>query len=345
MAAPGSSATVVALPPIPDTEEGCAKWDIYACPPFTTEEEYDAYSARISPSRELVCPITQEVFRDPVIAEDGHTYERTAILRWFQTGQTRSPTTNALLAGRAVVPNLAVQGMATAHRERLGRELLKRCERIRRDGGRFGDGGARVEALLDAGAALNLRGEGGATALLCLIASCSASVIPISRALLSHDAPVLTADDAGRTCLGISEEAITSSSGDPAAEVAWSLFSEELRSRQTLERDRADARESARIRTNEAHRRRQSSLAAEEQRTRSEALDAQVTGISGSGARGLGRLEQGWGYFPSLAALQFQRSVPPPSASIVETELRDRRRLDAVLQTVGAMVLIYLVIS
>eukprot|EP00566_Odontella_aurita_P025815 CAMPEP_0113591252 /NCGR_PEP_ID=MMETSP0015_2-20120614/37165_1 /TAXON_ID=2838 /ORGANISM="Odontella" /LENGTH=122 /DNA_ID=CAMNT_0000497611 /DNA_START=152 /DNA_END=517 /DNA_ORIENTATION=+ /assembly_acc=CAM_ASM_000160 len=74
--------------------------DYYSCPPFPTEDDYDAYVSRISPRRELVCPITQEVFRDPVVALDGHTYERTSLLMWFQThrngGTMRSPTTNAL---------------------------------------------------------------------------------------------------------------------------------------------------------------------------------------------------------------------------------------------------------
>lgn len=44
---------------------------------------------------ELVCPITMEVFRDPVLAGDGRVYEREAISRWiFEHGTspfTREP--------------------------------------------------------------------------------------------------------------------------------------------------------------------------------------------------------------------------------------------------------------
>lgn len=44
---------------------------------------------------ELICPITQEIFRDPVRAADGFVYERDAITRWiFQKGTspfTRKP--------------------------------------------------------------------------------------------------------------------------------------------------------------------------------------------------------------------------------------------------------------
>jgi hypothetical protein len=32
---------------------------------------------------DLTCPITLELFRDPVIAKDGRTYERVAITRWI----------------------------------------------------------------------------------------------------------------------------------------------------------------------------------------------------------------------------------------------------------------------
>lgn len=40
----------------------------------------------------LTCPITLELFRDPVIAGDGHTYERKAIIKWLNMYGT-SPLT------------------------------------------------------------------------------------------------------------------------------------------------------------------------------------------------------------------------------------------------------------
>ena len=36
------------------------------------------------PNPVFLCSITGEVFIDPVIAEDGHTYERTAIIDWLK---------------------------------------------------------------------------------------------------------------------------------------------------------------------------------------------------------------------------------------------------------------------
>ena len=32
----------------------------------------------------FVCPITNGLFEDPVVADDGRTYSRQAILDWFQ---------------------------------------------------------------------------------------------------------------------------------------------------------------------------------------------------------------------------------------------------------------------
>ena len=50
------------------------------------------------------CPITHELMRDPVIAADGHTYERVAIARWLKHHGT-SPSTNLPLKHRGVIPN------------------------------------------------------------------------------------------------------------------------------------------------------------------------------------------------------------------------------------------------
>ena len=37
----------------------------------------------------FMCPITNEMFVDPVVANDGHTYERTAIVKWLEANNTR----------------------------------------------------------------------------------------------------------------------------------------------------------------------------------------------------------------------------------------------------------------
>jgi Mg-chelatase subunit ChlD len=58
----------------------------------------------------FLCPITQEVMRDPVIGSDGITYERSAIETWFATGNTTSPMTRAPMS-RILTPNIALRSL------------------------------------------------------------------------------------------------------------------------------------------------------------------------------------------------------------------------------------------
>ncbi|CAF0782550.1 unnamed protein product [Adineta steineri] len=56
----------------------------------------------------LLCPLTLELFRDPVLAQDGHTYERVAIEEWIRkTGS--SPLTRQPLCMEHLYPNLVVK--------------------------------------------------------------------------------------------------------------------------------------------------------------------------------------------------------------------------------------------
>ncbi len=50
------------------------------------------------------CPITGEPMREPVVAADGHTYERSAIARWLQASD-KSPLTGSVLLHKNLVPN------------------------------------------------------------------------------------------------------------------------------------------------------------------------------------------------------------------------------------------------
>jgi hypothetical protein len=57
---------------------------------------------------EYLCPITCEVMEDPVIAEDGQTYEREAIATWV-AGHGTSPMTRQRMANM-LFPNRAIKG-------------------------------------------------------------------------------------------------------------------------------------------------------------------------------------------------------------------------------------------
>ncbi|XP_052872485.1 WD repeat, SAM and U-box domain-containing protein 1-like [Anopheles cruzii] len=54
---------------------------------------------------EFTCPITHELMKDPVYAEDGFTYERAAIGEWFSREKTISPMTNMELSTDELVEN------------------------------------------------------------------------------------------------------------------------------------------------------------------------------------------------------------------------------------------------
>src|SRR5271163_1888902 len=58
----------------------------------------------------LKCPITYELFRDPVIGSDGHTYERKNITAWIQKHAT-SPITRQPMDLNSLRPNYIVKKM------------------------------------------------------------------------------------------------------------------------------------------------------------------------------------------------------------------------------------------
>ena len=64
---------------------------------------------------QLVCPITNAIFTDPVIDREGNTYERTAIMEWLRQHST-SPITRNALAAEHLAPNRAIADAAAAYR-------------------------------------------------------------------------------------------------------------------------------------------------------------------------------------------------------------------------------------
>lgn len=53
---------------------------------------------------DFCCPISHSAFKVPVVAEDGHTYDKRSIEVWFQRGNTRSPLTKKKI-GTSLLPN------------------------------------------------------------------------------------------------------------------------------------------------------------------------------------------------------------------------------------------------
>ena len=68
------------------------------------------------------CPIGNAPLVDPVVAADGHTYERAAIETCFRAypRQTPSPATGEVLASHDLLPNVMLRGVL---------QLLRTCRR------------------------------------------------------------------------------------------------------------------------------------------------------------------------------------------------------------------------
>ena len=89
---------------------------------------------------EFVCPITYEVFRDPAVACDGFTYERSAIEKWLRSN-TNSPK-NGLPMDNALLPNINLKkliqdliqeggaGLYSRDRDDQGRQFEVRQEKV-----------------------------------------------------------------------------------------------------------------------------------------------------------------------------------------------------------------------
>ncbi|XP_013603669.1 PREDICTED: U-box domain-containing protein 32 isoform X1 [Brassica oleracea var. oleracea] len=74
--------------------------------------EQSSYNSSQKPPRKppshYLCPIFQEVMKDPLIAADGFTYEAEAIREWLANGHDTSPMTNLKMEDCNLIPNHAL---------------------------------------------------------------------------------------------------------------------------------------------------------------------------------------------------------------------------------------------
>lgn len=68
----------------------------------------------------LLCPITGQLFQNPVLADDGRTYERAAIQLWLQLGSA-SPCGGAPISAASLRPNPGLAHEAAAWRQHAAR--------------------------------------------------------------------------------------------------------------------------------------------------------------------------------------------------------------------------------
>jgi len=67
------------------------------------------YKLKIDFPNEFLCSITGEIMVDPVTTSGGHTYEWSAISRWFRMGKNTDPATKKELNNNILYPNHALR--------------------------------------------------------------------------------------------------------------------------------------------------------------------------------------------------------------------------------------------
>ena len=174
-----------------------------------------------------------------------------------------------------------------------------------------------------------------------------AGKLDLIHLFLLHDVPVTITNDDGQTPLNLAQYILSKT--PPASIMPWHDLLSQITKLHQTQTQKIQAQESARTRANAHHRQRERHLSATNQNNINDnaahqqqqpVVDQEVL------RRGLGTLEaNGQGYFPSLFALQFQGSVPEPSASFRDLEVREKRRLDWLLKGIGIFVLAYFLIA
>jgi len=99
-------------------------------PPMTDEEQIE-YEKTVTENIKqfsaenllnvVTCCITKGILRDPVVAADGFTYEREAILNWFKHSN-RSPMTNQELENQELNSNHAIKSILQSLTEKKKQE-------------------------------------------------------------------------------------------------------------------------------------------------------------------------------------------------------------------------------
>ncbi|CAK9019275.1 unnamed protein product [Durusdinium trenchii] len=88
-------------------------------------------SPELSTPADFICPITQDIMEDPVVAADGVSYERYAIELWWRNGHHSSPLTNLPLEHAMLLPNQALRNLIQEHLSSWSLEQLDELQRRR----------------------------------------------------------------------------------------------------------------------------------------------------------------------------------------------------------------------
>jgi len=63
----------------------------------------------------FLCPLTKELMLDPVFAEDGHSYEREALEKWFQSENCSPQDPDHKVVDKKITPNMNLKNTIREH--------------------------------------------------------------------------------------------------------------------------------------------------------------------------------------------------------------------------------------
>ncbi|GMI38499.1 hypothetical protein TeGR_g4097 [Tetraparma gracilis] len=116
-------ATIVSLPSSSSTPPP---------PPLKNLSSSSSYTSSLLPPPSLTCPITQDLFQNPVLAVDGHTYEKMSLRRWLRNRERfTSPVTNEIIdvspETMSMLENRAVKTLCDEHRDKMDGMVAGLC--------------------------------------------------------------------------------------------------------------------------------------------------------------------------------------------------------------------------
>ena len=91
--------------------------------PEDSTQGLDSMVKRLTDPKELCCPISHELMKDPVVAGDGHTYERSCIEGCFRTN-AKSPVTGVVIT-KVLNPNQHLKSNIMSFKENTVTEIMK----------------------------------------------------------------------------------------------------------------------------------------------------------------------------------------------------------------------------
>jgi hypothetical protein len=261
-----------------------------------------------------------------------------------------------------LIPNKIVADMTRHFKEQLGIEL---CHRVQAFviSGMLEDDGFRITSLIEMGADLTIRIKTTQSATdtttttsrnhnasqkmvngdSAFMACIRMQHLSLCQVFVHHHVPVISiVNHNGETCIDVLNTILSSSSIMQRNEsrATWNDLLAQLEKKASMEREEIIKLEQQRQVLNQRQRQRQETLA-QESRTmanNNRHILSSSSPLSSVMQNGLGSLEEGYGYFPSLIALQFQNHIPSPPATFAQIEHDEKSRLYTILKSTTILV-------